>query len=403
MYCRLSTNCWVDKGAARPACSSIVKIAIIRQRYDAHGGAERFVSRAVDALRAQGTQATIIARQWTGEAGTGNWLRCDPFYMGRIWRDKSFARAACKAVATGHFDLVQSHERIPCCDIYRAGDGVHAQWLENRASSLGTLRRLALRLSPFHRHLINAERRLFASPGLRAIICNSRMVRDELARWFPAVSDRLHVIHNGVDLERFDPARALAHRDAMRQRMGILPDARTLLFVGSGFERKGVRVLIDAFARIRSKTDFLVVVGRDRHASRYRAHAESLGLSGRIHWAGAQEDVLPWYGLADAFALPTLYDPFPNAALEALACGLPVITTLQCGAAEIIREGWNGCVCQDPLDPAELANKITDALDNAQSMRINARSSVKALGLQDMTRALLDLYASLGARASSPR
>ena len=377
-----------------------VKIAIIRQRYDAHGGAERFVSRAVDALKARGTIATIIARQWKGESGAGNWFRCDPFYLGRIWRDRSFARAACKAVATGHFDLVQSHERIPCCDIYRAGDGVHAQWLENRARSLGPLRRLALRLSLFHWHLIHAERRLFASPRLRAIICNSYMVRDELSRWFPAVSDRLHVIHNGVDLERFDPDLARVDREAMRQRLGIPEGARTLLFVGSGFERKGVKVLIDAFARIRSRTDFLVVVGRDRHASRYRAHAESLGISDRIHWAGAQENVLPWYGLADAFVLPTLYDPFPNAALEALACGLPVITSRQCGAAEIIREGWNGYVCPDPLNPDELADRVSKALEDSPSMRINARTSVKALGLQDMTQALLALYASLGARQS---
>lgn len=376
-----------------------VKLAIIRQRYDPYGGAERFVSRAVAALTGQGTQATIIAREWNGEAESGHWLCCDPFYLGRIWRDRSFARAACKAVLGGNFDLVQSHERIPCCDIYRAGDGVHAQWLIIRAKTLSPLRRFALTRSPFHRHLIDAERRLFASPRLRAIICNSRMVRDEMARWFPSVSGRLHVIHNGVDLDRFHPDLVRLHRQEMRARLGIPEGARVLLFVGSGFERKGVKVLLDSFSRMRRESNFLVIVGRDRHARRYRAYARSLGLADSIYWAGPQDDIAPWYGIADCFALPTLYDPFPNAALEALACGLPVVTSVQCGTAEIIREGWNGYVCLDPVDPDELAANLDKALDGAQAMRGHARTSAEALGLNEMTQALIKLYQSLGASA----
>ncbi len=376
-----------------------MKLAIIRQRYDPYGGAERFVSRAVAALTAQGTAATIIAREWKGGADPSHWLRCDPFYLGRIWRDRSFAGAACAAVSNGEFDIVQSHERIPCCDIYRAGDGVHAQWLRRRAAVLGPLRRLALRLSPFHRHLIEAERRLFASPRLRAIICNSRMVRDELAHWFPTVTDKLHVIYNGVDLDEFNPELANGHRDGMRRRLGIPQGARTLLFVGSGFERKGVKVLLDGFSRLPQVNKFLVIVGGDRHIRRYQAYAQSLGLADRIHWAGPQIDILPWYGLADAFVLPTLYDPFPNAALEALACGLPVVTTVQCGTAEIIREGWNGFVCRDPIDPDELAAKLDSALDGARAMRHNARTSAQAYGLREMTQVLIELYESLGSSA----
>ena len=108
-------------------------VALVRQRCSAHGGAERFIEVARGALNAQGVAVTVLAREWTGDPGTV--VRCDPFHVGRVWRDWSFARAVCREVARRPFDLVQSHERIACCDIYRAGDGVHAQWLHNRRAA----------------------------------------------------------------------------------------------------------------------------------------------------------------------------------------------------------------------------------------------------------------------------
>lgn len=372
-----------------------MKLAIIRQRYDPHGGAERFVSLAAAALQTHDTHTTIISREWVGEAGRTNWLRCDPFYLGRIWRNWGFARAACRSIAEGDFDLVQSHERIPCCDVYRAGDGVHAQWLQNRAKTLNPLRRIWIACSPFHRHLLAAERRLFSSPRLRAVICNSKMVSHELARWFPSVSGKLHVIYNGVDLDRYHPSLALQHRLAMRERLGIPADAKALLFVGAGFERKGIKVLLESFRQVCNDEVFLVIVGKDRRARRFEEHARSLGLARNIRWAGSQIDVAPWYGMADLFVLPTLYDPFPNAALEALASGLPVVTSSQCGTAEIIRDGWNGFVCADPNDIGELAKNLRKALELSGEMRGNARASAETLGLPGMAQALTDLYLSL--------
>ncbi len=99
-----------------------MRLALVRQRYSAYGGAERFIERALGALGGQGVAVTVLAREWIG--APGGLVRCDPFYVGRLWRDWSFARAVCREIARRPFDLVQSHERIDCCDIYRAGDGV---------------------------------------------------------------------------------------------------------------------------------------------------------------------------------------------------------------------------------------------------------------------------------------
>jgi UDP-glucose:(heptosyl)LPS alpha-1,3-glucosyltransferase len=120
-----------------------------------------------------------------------------------------------------------------------------------------------------------------------------------------------------------------------------------------------------------------------------------------VHFAGAQEDVKPWYGMADCFVLPTLYDPFPNAALEAMACGLPLITTLQCGAAEFVESGVEGYICRDPLDVVELARclNLAAAPGQAQRMGVAARRRVEPYGLADMAQQLAQLYADLLQRA----
>jgi len=375
-----------------------LKIALIRQRYNPYGGAERFVERAMMALAAQNVEMTLFARRWLGVAelaGEVRMVRCDPFYVGRVWRDWSFARAVCAAVSLHSFDLVQSHERIACCDVYRAGDGVHRQWLANRARAAGPLARIALALNPYHLYTKAAEKRLFASPGLRAVICNSNMVKEEVRRHFGLAEDKLHVIYNGVDLAAFNPALRAAWRARKRAEFGISDAATVFLFVGSGFARKGVPQLLRAMTGVRGA--HLFVVGEDRELARMRSAAADMKLAARVHFAGAQQDVKPWYGMADCFVLPTLYDPFPNAAVEAMACGLPLVTTLQCGAAEFVESGVEGYVCRDALDVVELARclKLAAAPGQAARMGAAARRRVEPYGLETMALRLTQLYARL--------
>lgn len=375
-----------------------MKIALVRQRYNPYGGAERFVERAMTALAKQDVELTLLARSWLGAAeftGAVRLIRCDPFYLGRVWRDWGFARSVCAALKANAFDLVQSHERIACCDVYRAGDGVHRQWLANRARAAGAFERIALALSPYHLYTKAAERRLFESPTLRAVICNSSMVKEEVRRHFGLAEDKLHVIYNGVDLAAFNPRLREEWRARKRAELGISASAMVFLFVGSGFARKGVPQLLHAMSGVRGA--HLIVVGGDRELALMQSAAGDMKLGDRVHFAGAQEDVKPWYGMADCFVLPTLYDPFPNAALEAMACGLPLITTLQCGAAEFVESGVEGYVCRDALDVVELARclNLAAAPGQAAKMGAAARRRVEPYGLDAMALRLTELYARL--------
>lgn len=369
-----------------------IKLALVRQRYTPFGGAERFVSRAVDALKTQGTTVTVVTRKWEGADDA---LTCNPFFIGRLWRDWSFARCVCSTLRDKDFDLVQSHERIACCDIYRAGDGVHREWLAQRSRVLGPMGRLAVRLNPYHRYLLESERRLFTSSQLKAVICNSQMVKEEIRQYFALPETKLRVIYSGVDLQSFHPTLRHSYREPIRQQLAISAGATLFLFVGSGFERKGLPAALHALATLPDAAH-LAVVGRDRRADRYRGLAQRLGLTDRVHFLGPQRDVTPYYGAADSLVLPTLYDPFPNVALEAMACGLPVVTSTKSGAAELIREGENGFVC-DALDISGLAQHLGQLLDPAVRKQLggSARTTVEPLGLDTMTEKLLTLYREL--------
>lgn len=365
-----------------------MKLAIIRQRYNPFGGAERFVERALAGLERSDLDVTLITRRWNGPEGRFHRQVCDPFHLGSTWRDASFAKAACRAVAAGGFDLVQSHEKVPCCDIYRAGDGLHRAWLARRARLLGLRGRAWMNLNPFNHYTLAAEETLFRSPRLRVVICISKLVRREIQEWFGLPEERLPVVYNGIDLAAYNPGVKTGGQEVRRQ-LGIPPDAPLFLFVGSGYERKGLGGLLAALPR----EGWLLVVGKDKHEARYRDMAERLGILPRVRFLGPRQDVRPYYGAADVFAFPTVYEPFGNVILEAMACGLPVVTTPDCGGADLVVEGVNGFV----REGEQLAEALDRLMDRNLAARQGEEAAATARGydLQTMTDRMVALYHGL--------
>ena len=372
-----------------------MRLALIRQRYTPYGGAERFLEGALEALLERNVGITLYTREWPQTK-----LQliephiCNPYYLGRVWRDWGFARVVAREVAHSRANLVQSHERLLSCDVYRAGDGVHAVWLEERLADASALRTFAVRTNAWHQYTLHMERKLYASPLLRAVICNSKMVRDEIGSRFGLPSDRLPVVYNAVDTEAFAPALA-GHRTALREQYRIPQDATAFLLVGSGYERKGVAAAIRALAQLPDDTR-LLIVGHESKLAHYEAQARTHGVAARVIFAGPQVDPKPFFGAADAFVLPTLYDPCPNAALEALACALPVITSTKSGAAELVLLHHAGLVCPS-RDVAGLVAHM-QAMRDPQlraAMGQRGRTAVEPLTPAAMTLQLVLLYKQL--------
>lgn len=370
-----------------------IRLAIVRQKYRPDGGAERFISRALEALDDQNIDLNIITRQWEGKPNP-KWKihLCNPAKYGRVSREKGFAAAAQQCWKQEHFDIVQSHERIPGCDIFRAGDGAHRVWLEQRARVISPFQRLLTQISPYHRYVLQAEEAMFHSPELKKIICNSEMVKRDIMRCYGVDESRFAVIYNAIDSQKFTPATD-EQRHASRETLSIPAGAVALIYVGSGFERKGLKPAIEA---ISSSDRYLIVVGQDKDQKKYESLAKQAGCLERVRFAGVQNNVLPFYHAADGMILPTLYDPFPNVILEAMACGLPVITSQTCGGAEFIREGREGFVC-DALDVAKLSEfvkKIPSRLENAE-MGNAARERILPCSPKNLSQQLVALYYSL--------
>ena len=375
-----------------------MRLAIIRQRYAPPAGTERFVETALEALLERGVAITLYTRRWPEtRIQLIEPVVCNPPYIGRLWRDWSFARSVCGKIARHPPELVQSHERLLCCDVYRAGNGVHQVWLEECLRDESPLARRMIEWSPYHRYTLEMERQLYASPALRAVICSSRMVRDEIHDRFSVAEDKLRVIYDAVDSDVFSPE-LKQHRAGVRGKLGVAEGA-TVFLICSGHVREGVARAIAALARLPGDT-YLFVVGRDQARARYRRLAKELGVAQRVALLGPQEDRRPFYGAADAFVLPTLYDPCPNAALEAMACALPVVTSAKCGAAELIIEHEAGFVCpaRDIDSLAWHMMTLTDARARA-TLGARAREAVLPLTPPAMTLQLVLLYRDLLAAA----
>jgi UDP-glucose:(heptosyl)LPS alpha-1,3-glucosyltransferase len=369
-----------------------VRLGVVRQRYTAFGGAERFLERAIDALLERDVGVRIYTRDWpAARAGRLEPVICNPFYVGRLWRDTSFARAVRQALARDRPEVVQSHDRIEGCDVFRAGDGLHRSWLDERIRIGGMLERISIAANPYHRYVLDAEDRLFASPTLKAVICNSQMVAADLCKHFPIDSGKVHVIYNAVDPAVFGPQVRLT-RTETRANLTLEAAHFAFLLVGSGYRRKGVPTAIRALARLPPHVR-LIIVGHEKHMARYRMLAVRAGVSARVVFAGPQRDPRPYYGAADAFVLPTIYDPLANTVVEALACGLPVVTTTRCGAGELVVKAGAGWLC-DSIDDAAFAERMSRLLDPIEHEKTSSRaiSAVSHLTPEAMTAQMLALY-----------
>ena len=350
-----------------------MNIAFVRARYNPFGGAERFLNRAVDAVVAQGSTPTVITRAWpdSGNAAIKHRI-VNPRYFTKAGRDKSFADATVALLQRERFDLVQSYERMAGCDVFHAVDGVHAEWLVQRRRVQNGLQRLGIHVNPHHRYVLAAERAMYVSPQLKAVICISQMVKRNVMQHYGVAEDKLHVIYGDIDCEKFHPRLRGEHRATMRKQLNIPADAPVAIFVGSGFARKGVTGFLATIEKVPGL--FGLIVGHDKHLARYRSLAARMGIANRVVFTGGIKDVTSYYGASDVFLMPTLYEPFGLVFGEAMACGLAAITSPEAGAADWITSGENGFVV-DPLDSIAMAKAVERALDDPQ-MGARARAAV---------------------------
>jgi UDP-glucose:(heptosyl)LPS alpha-1,3-glucosyltransferase len=273
-------------------------------------------------------------------------------------------------------DVLFSLERVWSCDVYRAGDGVHRAWLARRRKFEVPLKQFVRAGSRKHRDLLQLEESLFEKRTAGQVIVASQMVASEITDLYGYPADRIDLVRNGVPLDKFRFGPEL--RERSRAELKLKPDQIALLFAGSGWERKGLLFAIEAMALCKNPKIRLLVAGRG-DARRYRTTRLRFWREDPVRFLGEVADLAPIYAAADMFILPTIYDPFSNACLEALASGLPVITTRSNGFSEIIENGVHGSIVENPTNLVGLRDAIhfwsdPSRLDAARSANIERAS-----------------------------
>ena len=382
-----------------------MKITIACKYYSPRGGAQTFLRNFVEHLAADGHQVRIIALE-VQDASEGVAVHvARPRGLSKGLRALRFAREVSRLLKADDCDLSFSEQRMFGADVVRPGGGVHKEHLRLIPMSypntvLRALKAVAMRISPKEHADYVIERRLYRDPALRCLIANSKLLRDHLVKHYPHLKDRVHVVYNGADCQRFSPS-LKSHHARVRAELQIPADALVGAFVSHNFRRKGLAAVLQALAILKRKRTqrpvHVIAVGREKGwGPRLARH---LGVEDCVRFTGPQTPDR-YYGASDFLALPTFYDPCANVTVEGLACGLPAITSIYNGAYEMLTAGVNGFYMRDPSDAAQLAGFIEHYMD-AEKLAA-ASAAARELALQytfdHQYRRLMDVLAPVAAQ-----
>lgn len=352
-----------------------MKIALAHRRLDRRGGTELDFHRTAIGLRDRGHEVHLFCSEIAIDPPSGTHMHPIPtFPLGRTARLWSFAKLAPKIIRRFPCEVVVSFDRMISQDVLRSGGGSHRVFLQKLAEEGGLRRRMWHDLSLYHRSVLALERRQFQAGHYKRILAVSEEVKRELLDTYALPEDKVTVIYNGVDEERFNLSLRDKFRELVRGQWHIPLDAPTVLFVGSGFRRKGLDRLLKAWNSPQLKDTYLIVVGDDAQRGRYQALAEDWTHRKAI-FVGRRDDVESYYGAADLLALPAVQEAFGNVVLEALAAGLPALVSRTVGASEILKGRLAEGIIPHPEDPNAMAGRLLAMLERGRdsSFSLEAR------------------------------
>ncbi len=329
------------------------------------GGTERYQNQLATFLCNQGHEVTIVCRSRDESPHPAiRFVVLHDFAIGSGWRRWAFANAVEKHLAITQYDVSMALGRTWGQDLVHIGGGCYQTHLDHNAIQLSAdgLRQKTKPKRLTDRVALAIEKRALTAGAYRRVLVNSNMVKQDIMCRHAVPDDAIKVIYHGVDTAAFNPGLRDTAGAQLRQSLGFTQDEVVYLFLASGFHRKGLDLLLESFPPVVSRNPGarLMVVGHDSAMRSYQAQAERLGVAGQVKFLGRRGDAETCYAAADLYVLPTRYDAFGLSVLEALACGVPVITTTTCGAAELIEDGVQGAVVNLDQGLAALTTAMLD-------------------------------------------
>lgn len=337
-----------------------MKIGLVVEHFDPRrGGLEQWSWQFAQALLDRGHEVHVICRSFCREAEeTGLSCRQVAGGLSRL----GFAQSAEEMLREMDLDIIHDTGAGWYCDVFQPHWG---SWLALAEQKLLLLprwlrpwKRLAIRCLPRYREIRRLMDRQYRNDGRLFLALSVQGARD-FQRFHSIHPEHIRIVQNGVDIRRFCPENRRRYRAEIRRRFGLEEDTLTALIVAHNFRLKGAPVVIEAVRRLAASGDrvhLLVVGGKQRcsltvgNGCRDRSQA--------VTFVGPVDDTAPYYAAADVYVHPTLYDTFSLVVLEAMASGLPVVTSRFNGVQELLHSGVECYLLDDPLDAKELMEKI---------------------------------------------
>jgi UDP-glucose:(heptosyl)LPS alpha-1,3-glucosyltransferase len=297
--------------------SNLSKLFFIRANKTKFGGAEMYLSRLSSALDKQNVRYGIVNSIFPNFLPS--WLRAVLFNL--------------QVCSTKGDKFYFSLDRVTCPDIYRAGDGVHKVFLTIEKKS---------KLNPLHPIYLFLEKRCFGNA--KRIIAISNMVKKNIIDSYGIDKGKIRIVYNGIELKEYNFKNSF---NALASEFLINPDQKILLYVGSGFKRKGVEEFLKIVSMLKEPNIKAFIIGKEKNIRYYQQLSKDLDLDEKVVFTGPREDVDNFYTISDIFLFPTHYEPFGNVILEAMNFKNVVITTKQCGGGEILDDDF---IMDNPQD-----------------------------------------------------
>lgn len=364
--------------------SAGLKIAMAMENFSRRGGgAEAYAVELAHTLVREGWEVHLYGHSWDQdpEEAVFHPIPRLPRWIPPSVRILHFALRHKRMVRENDFDVILGFGNTVEMNVYQSHGGVHFKSNIKKVKAVSNpvvrwAKALFLFAAPKYHARAWIESAPFRMPERPEIIAISDMVRDDMSRYFSIPKDEIRLVYNGIDVSRF--GRDLGEGGSRLRSEWGFDDRILFLFMAYDFRKKGVRYLVEASAKLRDRVGSerfgVVVVGGPPSPALARL-VKKLDLSDIVRFPGRTTEPEASYQACDVFILPTFYDACSLVVFEAMAAGLPAITTVHNGAAGVISDGTDGMVLQDPSNLEEMAHAMEGFLD--AEFLVSASSAAK--------------------------
>lgn len=364
-----------------------MRIAILKSRLSYMGGLERYAKAIAIAFAQKSNEVTLLTTGNSVEIEKVNVVSLGPHPSSTLQSLTFFEKAAKAWLKKFPQDIVFGLDRNTFQTHYRAGNGAHKTYLKRAYPFfLGAFKTF---LNFKDRKILACEKTLFENSSLKQLFTNSFMVKEELLNQYQISPNKIEVVHNGIDLEKFSLDKTAEEKAKNELKIS---SKNHLLFIGNNYKRKGLKLILKALSQLKDQDFKLSIIGKDKNIAHYKSLCYKYNLKDKVIFWGPQENLLLFYQSANCLVLPSFYDPFANVTIEALAMGLYVITSSYNGGHEVLTKE-SGYILNCLKDSKELAQAISLALSLKYdfSKKLMIRKSIQHLEINNQLNKIVNI------------